>query len=262
MRRSAALTCLTAVTASVLALAGCSSGGGGDDGAASTTQPAPSRSPSAQERYLAAAHGLSFLGSLPHDAELLAYPPKWCAGLRAGRDPAALFSPDSPLYPRGTAWGLQQADAHRLLAAGVASYCPQFGGKVAALPADGGATASATATAPAKLRGQCRFLSLDEVARATGTRPYDATESMGFCLYLAGTASTVVSVGFHQNATDIGSGETVSGLGGQARWDADQRILNVRTHGGVLSLSVAADGVPDARATAASLVRTVERRLP
>jgi len=269
MRRSAALTTLTAVTALALASAGCSGDGGGDDGAAkqspsASTSAGASGSPVAQQRYLATAHRLPVSGSVkPADADLLAYPQRWCGELGAGHDLADTFTPGTILYPMGSRWMLQPADARELLAAGVASYCPQFSGKVAQMPAPAATSPSPKPTSTPKLRGQCRFLTLDEVAEASGAQPYEATESMGFCLYLAGSASTAVSVAFGSRATDIGAGKPVSGVGGEARWDATELTLTVRTHGGVLSVGIGpAATTTDAQGAATTLVREAERRLP
>ncbi|MFI1095697.1 hypothetical protein [Streptomyces sp. NPDC020917] len=264
------MTTLTAVAALALAVSGCSGDGGGDDGAgtqspsasAGTSTGAPA-DPGAQQRYLATAHRLPVSGSVkPVDADLLAYPQRWCGELGLGHDLAGTFTPGTVVYPMGSRWMLQPVDARKLLAAGVASYCPQFSGQVAKMPAP--AATPATSSAPtSKLTGQCRFLTLDEVAEATGTRPYEATESMGFCLYLADMARTAVSVAFGSRATDIGTGKSVSGVGGEARWDANERSLNVRTHGGVLSVQIGpASTTADARGSAVSLVREAERRLP
>lgn len=265
MRRTA--VALFAVAVAVLALAGCGDSGNAGHGDDASPKRSPSPTPGKEQLYLDAAHGLTYYGAQPDDGELLAFPPQWCKELQAGHDMLRVIdTPGSRLYPHGKTWRMAKPDARTLLDAGVAQYCPAQRGKIAGGAQNGGGTSSPTpsATSAKPLHGQCRYLTLDEVAEATGQEPDDAAESMGFCMYLVPpAASTLVSAGFHSGASDIGSGAPVPGLGRQARWDDTTHGLHVRTHGGVFSLSVTLDGgTKDPKDVAVALFHTAEPRLP
>ncbi|GGT73065.1 hypothetical protein [Streptomyces lateritius] len=119
--RTAALTaCL------LLALTAC---GIGDEPDADTSTAA--RTP--EEEFLANARAADFDSwktAAPTDAELAAYPPQWCAGLRTGRGVASLLE-DVALYPVGEKWGTDKPDAEELVLLGVKAHCPEFGDRVA-----------------------------------------------------------------------------------------------------------------------------------
>lgn len=108
------------LAAACLALAGCSSGGDAD-AKPSTSTPKVSK----ETRYLTAARDISFNGT-PSDDELLALPPKWCAGLASGHSVEWMFdmTGGGSLYPIGMDWGTAKADANELLLVGVKTYCP------------------------------------------------------------------------------------------------------------------------------------------
>lgn len=118
MRRTAVVVCLLLAGT----VAGCSSGGDEQD-----AKPSPSVSPtvSKEDRYLTAAHGITFNGS-PPDSELLAYPPQWCDALGSGHSVEWMFdmTGGGSLYPIGMEWGTAKADANELLLVGVKAYCP------------------------------------------------------------------------------------------------------------------------------------------
>ena len=107
--------------AATIALAGCSNSSSKAD-----AKPSPSKTVSKADRYLKAAHEITFKGE-PSDTELLAYPPQWCHGLDAGHSVKWLFTmfgDGGGLYPIGDQWGTKKADANELLVAGVKAYCP------------------------------------------------------------------------------------------------------------------------------------------
>ncbi|MFH9248212.1 hypothetical protein ACH4LK_22625 [Streptomyces lydicus] len=63
----------------------------------------------------------------PTQKELLAYPPKWCAGLKDGHSVDYLFgAAQGGLYPIGADWGTKEADAHKVLVLAVEAYCPKY----------------------------------------------------------------------------------------------------------------------------------------
>ncbi|MFG3116382.1 hypothetical protein ACGF4C_18460 [Streptomyces sp. NPDC048197] len=67
----------------------------------------------------------------PTQAELLAYPPKWCAALKQGHSVDYLFgAAQGRLYPIGMDWGTEKADAYRALVMAVEAYCPTYRGRV------------------------------------------------------------------------------------------------------------------------------------
>ncbi|MFI8535367.1 hypothetical protein ACIGMX_34620 [Streptomyces aquilus] len=116
MRRTILLS-----AALMLALTSCSSG--------SDDKPAVKASPTVnkEERYLDTARGLPYTqDGEPLEAELLTFPPQWCASLDEGHSVEHMFSlTGENLYPVGYDWGLKKADAYELLVAGVKAYCPR-----------------------------------------------------------------------------------------------------------------------------------------
>lgn len=121
-------TTAAAVAVLLLALTACSSsndGDGGGDGKAGAKH-SPSQTADPSRAYLAAAHRIEFTSRRPDDAELTAFPPKWCAGLDGGHSTAWLFSGGGGnLYPNGMDWGTVKKNANELLVAGVKAYCPK-----------------------------------------------------------------------------------------------------------------------------------------
>lgn len=113
----------TAITAALLlALTAC--GSSSDD--KPTAKPSPSKTVSKQDRYLKAAHNITFNGT-PGDAVLLVYPPEWCKELDSGHSVEWMFDMfgGGGLYPIGEEWGTKKEDANALLVAGVRAYCPE-----------------------------------------------------------------------------------------------------------------------------------------
>lgn len=120
----------TTILLATLLLAGTAACGGGDD----TADSKPSASPSAskEDRYLDAARGMPYTeAGEPTEAELLVFPPQWCASLDQGHTVEHMFSLSGEnLYPVGYDWGLKRADANELLVAGVKVYCPKHSAAV------------------------------------------------------------------------------------------------------------------------------------
>jgi hypothetical protein len=117
MRRTTIL-----LTAALLAgAAGCSTG---DSKTPATASSSPTVSP--EDKFLREAKLLTFTGTPPGDAELAALPPQWCDELAAGHSVEYLFDDTggAGLYPYGSGWGMEKADANKLLVAGVRAYCP------------------------------------------------------------------------------------------------------------------------------------------
>lgn len=115
-------TTLAAVAVTVLVLAGCSST------TSSTPKAVPSSSPavSKEDQFLAAIHGASIASwaiNGPTDAEILAYPDKWCAALDDGHSVSYILS-GAGMYPAGMSWGTKKADAEHVLVMAVTAYCP------------------------------------------------------------------------------------------------------------------------------------------
>ena len=111
----------------IAALAGCSSSSGGDEG-----KPAAAETPTAspEEQFLTVVHDAQFASwadSGPTDAELAAYPPKWCAEFEKGHSVDHVLNADAgALYPIGAEWGTKKEDAQELLVLGVKFFCPEL----------------------------------------------------------------------------------------------------------------------------------------
>ncbi|NUS25065.1 MAG: hypothetical protein HOV92_12695 [Streptomyces sp.] len=114
---------ITAVTAALLlALTAC--GTSSDGNGKPAAKPTPSADPAGQ--FIAATQDLAFTTMRPSNDELLAFPPKWCAGLADGHSVQWLFSGGGGgLYPSGMQWGMVKREANQLLVAGVKAYCPK-----------------------------------------------------------------------------------------------------------------------------------------
>lgn len=122
MRRTTTAALLTAVL--LAGAAGCSSGDDADAKPTATASASPSLS--AEDQFLRAAKTLKFTGTQPGNAELVALPPQWCDELSAGHSVTYLFDDaEGGLYPYGSGWGMEKADAYELLVAGVKAYCPE-----------------------------------------------------------------------------------------------------------------------------------------
>jgi hypothetical protein len=123
-----------AVTAVLLlaALTGCGSDGGAKPKATLTPKPTPTVGP--EEKFLAAVHASDFdswKAKGPTDAELVAYPPQWCAELKAGRSVEYILGlQGANLYPIGSGWGTAKPDAQELVVLGVTAYCPALRSQV------------------------------------------------------------------------------------------------------------------------------------
>ena len=125
MRRTATAILLAAG----LALAGC--GGTPAKPAAAKSKPSPSVDRDGQFITAVEDANLSFNERHPSNDELLVFPPKWCAGLKAGHSVKYLFGIEAAnLYPAGDDWGLRVDDATKLLVIGVHAFCPQFESRV------------------------------------------------------------------------------------------------------------------------------------
>lgn len=122
------------ITAALLLLAalaaGCSSGG--DAKPKATPTPKPTVGP--EEKFLASVYASDFdswKAKGPTDAELVAYPPQWCAELKAGRSVDYILSMQGAnLYPIGSGWGTAKPDAQELIVLGVTAYCPELRAQV------------------------------------------------------------------------------------------------------------------------------------
>lgn len=66
----------------------------------------------------------------PTQKELVAYPKKWCAGLKEEHSVRYLFD-EGDLYPIGWDWGTEQSDAYKVLLLAVDAYCPTYRPQVA-----------------------------------------------------------------------------------------------------------------------------------
>jgi len=122
----------TAVLAAGLLLAlttGCGSSSGHDNAGSKPSTagtPSPSTSAEREGQYIYDSQDIAFTTRRPSNDELLAYPPKWCAGLDDGHSVKWLFSSGGGgLYPIGQDWGTVEKNAYRLLLVGVKAYCPQ-----------------------------------------------------------------------------------------------------------------------------------------
>jgi hypothetical protein len=128
----------TLLAATCLLLAGAT----GCGGSSSDDKPAAKPTASKADRFLTAVHDAHFTSwkkKGPTDAELLDYPPKWCAGLAKGHSVKYLFSSGGAfLYPIGQDWGTYGTEANELMVAGVKVYCPEeLAGVKAELQASG-----------------------------------------------------------------------------------------------------------------------------
>jgi len=97
-----------------------------DKGGAEASTASPTTSP--EEEFLADAKGAAFDSwktAAPTDTELTAFPPQWCAELKAGHGVAYILD-DGSLYPIGQTWGTAKADAQELVVLGVTAYCPEY----------------------------------------------------------------------------------------------------------------------------------------
>ncbi|MFE0376233.1 hypothetical protein ACFW1M_11720 [Streptomyces inhibens] len=94
----------------------------------------PTRTPS--DKFLGATvdHPVhSWDDSGPTQTELLAYPPKWCAGLKGGHSVDYLLTASKgDLHPIGMDWGTEKADARKVLVMAVEAYCPKCRSRVQA----------------------------------------------------------------------------------------------------------------------------------
>jgi hypothetical protein len=125
MRRTATLILI----AVLFALAGC--GSSHDSKSAAKPKASPSVNKAGQFITAVQDANIEFTTMHPSNDELLAFPPKWCAGLADGHSVKYLFSEDGAgLYPWGDGWGMKLADADKMLVAGVKTYCPKFEGQV------------------------------------------------------------------------------------------------------------------------------------
>lgn len=119
MRTRTALASLTAVL--LLALTACSS-----NDEPSAGKPAATTAP--EDEFLANAKAANFdswKAAAPPDAELAAFPSKWCVELKAGHGAAYILGNDA-LYPIGQNWGTAKPDAQELLVLGITAYCPEY----------------------------------------------------------------------------------------------------------------------------------------
>lgn len=118
-------TLLAAVLLAAVLLAGAAVGCSSSTSSKAEVKPSPSKTVSRADRYLKAAHQITFNGS-PSDVVLLLFPPKWCTALDSGHSVKWMFdsTDGGGLYPWGDDWGTTKDDANTLLVAGVRAYCP------------------------------------------------------------------------------------------------------------------------------------------
>ncbi|MCI3279130.1 hypothetical protein [Streptomyces cylindrosporus] len=118
-----------AVLLSTLTATACGSSNSGTGGSkpATTGTPSPTTRAEREGQYILASQDIPFTSRRPSNDELLAYPPKWCAALDDGHSVEWMFSGGGgDLYPIGLDWGTKEANADRLLIAGVKAYCPKY----------------------------------------------------------------------------------------------------------------------------------------
>lgn len=119
-----------ATAAAVLLLAALATGCGSDGDAKPKATPKPTLAPTVgpEGKFLTSVHASDFdswKAKGPTDAELVAYPPQWCAELTAGHSVEYILGMQGAnLYPIGTDWGTAKADAQELVVLGVTAYCP------------------------------------------------------------------------------------------------------------------------------------------
>lgn len=118
--------------AALLLLAALAVGCGSDGDAKPKATPTPTVGP--EEKFLAAVHASDFdswKAKGPTDAELVAYPPQWCAELKAGHSVDYILGMQGAnLYPIGSGWGTAKPDAQELVVLGVTAYCPELRAQV------------------------------------------------------------------------------------------------------------------------------------
>lgn len=112
------------------ALVGCGTSGG------SSSKPTPSPTPtvSKSQKFLDAVGKTNILTTSwseaqPSDAELTAFPPKWCAALAQGHSVEWMLNAtarNDDYYPVGQEWGTNIMDARSLVVLGVTVYCPEY----------------------------------------------------------------------------------------------------------------------------------------
>lgn len=121
------------ITAALL-LAALATGCGSDGDAKPKAAPKPTPTVGPEEKFLAAARASDFdswKAKGPTDAELVTYPPQWCAELTAGHSVEYILGMQGAnLYPIGTDWGTAKPDAQELVVLGVTAYCPEHRAQV------------------------------------------------------------------------------------------------------------------------------------
>ncbi|WP_330335867.1 hypothetical protein [Streptomyces sp. NBC_00557] len=121
----------TAMLLAVVLCASLTACGSRDTGRYAAADPKATPTGTKENRYLKSAASLSYAHKHPTDAELLAFPPKWCQDLALEHSVEYVLDPNGGgLYPMGQDWGMLLKDAHELLIVGVTVYCPEYRGQV------------------------------------------------------------------------------------------------------------------------------------
>lgn len=119
-----------ALLAALAGLAGCGSDGKADAKPAASPTPAATLTADPEPLFLSSVHAAGFESwktKGPTDEELVAYPPQWCAELRAGHSVDYILSMQGAnLYPIGMGWGTAKPEAQELVVFAVDAYCPTF----------------------------------------------------------------------------------------------------------------------------------------